>query len=73
MPPHAPSLSTQSKVLFWDETLDNLIPALVVAKAVVTGLGVPGLEAAVSGFLKVLQMVQVCSNNHHIPRRLNVF
>jgi len=39
--------------------LDSLIPVLSLAKESVTGLGVPGLEAALSGTVKLLNMVDV--------------
>ena len=45
-----------------DNRVQNAIPPLAVVKAAVTGLGMaPGLEAAVSGTLEVLQMYEVCS------------
>lgn len=42
--------------------VENVIPALTVAKASVTGLGIPGIESVVGGSLKVLDMVKVCSS-----------
>lgn len=40
-------------------SIDYVLPALRVAKESVTGLGVPGLEAALGGTLKIFEMVQV--------------
>lgn len=39
--------------------LNNVLPVLSLAKESVTGLGVPGLEAAVGGTLKIFQMLEV--------------
>jgi hypothetical protein len=42
--------------------LDNALPILQIAGAATTGVGVPGLEAAVNGVLALAEMAQVCGD-----------
>lgn len=42
--------------------LEKVVSALGVVEKSVTALGIPGLEAAVGGTLRVLQMTQVSSS-----------
>lgn len=42
-----------------NSAFDYALPALRVAKESVTGLGIVGLEAALSGALKIAEMIQV--------------
>ncbi|KAJ7634820.1 WD40-repeat-containing domain protein [Roridomyces roridus] len=44
-------------------TMDNIMPALRVAKAAVTGTPVPGLESAINAVLEVAEMVQTMKGN----------
>lgn len=67
MPFHNPPASELGSL-----TLNKVIPALTLVKDSVVGLGVPGLEAAVGGTLRVFQMVQVRSNDYRTSWNFNL-
>ena len=47
----------------WKRLLAYVIPWLTIAQESVKGTGVPGLEAVISGPLKILNMVEVGLND----------
>lgn len=54
------SRPSQHRVSYGSAVLSNATPALQVVKESVSGVPVPGLEGAVGGALKIMQMIQVC-------------
>ena len=56
LPAHS---NARSPAVGGSPVLNNLIPILSLAKESVTGLGVPGLEAALGSTVKLLNMVDV--------------
>jgi hypothetical protein len=44
------------------QVLESVLPALNLAKAGATGLGIPGVEPVINGVLELATMVSVCDS-----------
>ncbi|KAJ6566194.1 WD40-repeat-containing domain protein [Mycena capillaripes] len=58
------SVAVEGNPLFVNmRVLDNVVPALSLAKAGVTGIGIPGVEPAINGVLELAMMVSTMHSN----------